>query len=86
MNYSKDDKTKTKLYKLFQKAMRLYTDEKWDKASEIFKKAGYLANQINDKTIESDCIEYIEKCMINLQEKIDKEKEELENSFSKLYE
>ncbi|MHA1268346.1 MAG: hypothetical protein ACTSPY_01045 [Candidatus Helarchaeota archaeon] len=80
-----EDKDRKKTLKLFQKGLKLFRDEKFEKSYDLFRDAGYLANKIKDREIEKDCIEYMEKCMIKLQEKIDKEKKEIENSFSQLY-
>jgi len=79
------DRLIQKMEKLFNKALKLYNEEKWKKASNLFKECGFIANKIGDKEIEEKCVKYMEHCMIKLQEIIDKEEKELEDRFSQLY-
>jgi hypothetical protein len=80
-----DNRKKKELLNIFNKALKLFRKEKWEKASELFKEAGYLAHEIRDKETEKDCVEYMEKCMIRIQKEMDNKEKNIEDSFSKLY-
>ncbi|MBD3230914.1 MAG: hypothetical protein GF329_22235 [Candidatus Lokiarchaeota archaeon] len=69
-----DSKEKKEMLKVFNKALKLFRKEKLDKAADLFREAGRLAHKIGDIETETDSVKFMKRCLLKIQENLDKKK------------